>query len=382
MFDNLLAKGFTLFAQVMVKIQPIWDKYKVLIGMFVGLLLGWFVLGWWLFPVPWTDATPAQLYVRYRSAYLAYASEEFYRTGDLTLLQNRLGLDLGQYKGVRTSKIPWLANDKLLTEDLTTAVANAEQFRIDNYKSSLSGLQQIATQNPGALVPSAATETEDTATATPLARLLRIVGIAAVVLLLIGAAGIAWYLLAGRKGAAKAENGALLGSHAAVAPTAEPGVITGDRPLKSFNTPYVLGDDYFDPSFSIEIGPDFLGECGIGISETLGAGDPKKVTAFEAWLFDKSDIRTVTKVLASEYAYDDPDLMAKLEPKGEVVMIQPGEEIVLETTALRVKARIREIEYAQGSNLPPNSFLQSINFELQAWVKQVDSSAATFEEYM
>jgi hypothetical protein len=51
MFDNLLAKGFTIFAQVMVKIQPIWDRYKVLIGLVVGLLIGWFLLGWALFPI-------------------------------------------------------------------------------------------------------------------------------------------------------------------------------------------------------------------------------------------------------------------------------------------------------------------------------------------
>ncbi len=158
-------------------------------------------------------------------------------------------------------------------------------------------------------------------------------------------------------------------------PTAE-----GDRPVKSFSTPYVLGDDYFDPSFSIEIGADFLGECGIGISETLGAGDPKKVTAFEAWLFDKSDIRTVTKVLASEFAFNDPDLRAKLAPKGEVVMMRPGEEIVLETSVLRIKARIRDLEYAQGASLPPNSFVQKVNFELQSWVKQGDEVGTYLED--
>jgi hypothetical protein len=44
------------------------------------------------------------------------------------------------------------------------------------------------------------------------------------------------------------------------------------------------------------------GECGVGISETIGVGDPKKVTAFEVWLFDKNDIQTVTKVLMSAHA--------------------------------------------------------------------------------
>jgi hypothetical protein len=43
------------------------------------------------------------------------------------------------------------------------------------------------------------------------------------------------------------------------------------------------GDDLFDDSFSIDSpSGKFLGECGVGISETIGVGDPKKVTAFES----------------------------------------------------------------------------------------------------
>jgi hypothetical protein len=291
-------------------------------------------------------------------------------------------MDLAETPGVNVRQIPWLADEDLLAADLQTAIANTPQFRLEAYLASLTGVGQIAAQNPDALRPGAVPATDEEAAAdTPLARVLRIAGIAAVVLLVLGAGGIGWYLLTGRSGAAAVKEEHLLSARTPVVPSVEGAVVTGDRPLKSFNTPYVLGDDYFDPSFSIEIGQDFLGECGIGISETLGAGDPKKVAAFEAWLFDKSDIRTVTKVMASEYAYDDPDLMAKLEPKGEVVMMQPGQEIILETTALRVKARIRELEYAQGASLPPNSFVQRINFELQAWVKQGDELEGISEDY-
>ncbi len=379
MFDNLLAKGFTVFAQAMVKIQPIWDKYKALISLVVGLLIGWFLLGYLLFPVQWSDATPGHLHAQYRSAYLAYSAEEFYRTGDVELLQSRLGLDLATRPGVRVANIPWLADEGKLEEDLEVAIQGASQYELESYRSGLTGLQQIAAQDEGILIPEEAPAAEEETTVTPLARVLRIVGVIAVILLVVGAAGVVWYLIAARPKERAVADVPLEASGTRPATTVAT-TTTEDQPVKSFSTPYVLGDDYFDPSFSIEIGADFLGECGIGISETLGAGDPKKVTAFEAWLFDKSDIRTVTKVLASEYAYNDPDLRAKLEPKGEVVMLRPGEEIILETTALRVKARIRELEYAQGANLPPNSFVQKLNFELQAWVKQIDA-ASTEEGY-
>jgi len=92
---------------------------------------------------------------------------------------------------------------------------------------------------------------------------------------------------------------------------------TGGPPVAQFMTTYVLGDDLYDDSFSIDA-PDgsFLGECGIGISETIGVGDPKKVMAFEVWLFDKNDIRTVTKVLMSNHAFNDEALKSRLAAKG------------------------------------------------------------------
>ena len=372
MFDTLLAKGFTIFAQGMAKIQPIWDRYKALISLVAGILIGWFAIGWGIAPVEWTNATPGHLREDYKSAYIAYASQEFYSTGDLSLLQSRLGLDLPASK-----MIPWLGEEGLLQEDITTAVSKAPVYRLDSYTAALNGVQQIVMQEQGLPVPEEVPEadssTEDSAAeATPLAKLLRVGAIGAVALLVLGSAGVAWYLLTGRSRKSSAEGMVMATAPDAVATESSVSVGGAGLPVKSFNTPYVLGDDYFDPSFSIEIGSDFMGECGIGISETIGAGDPKKVTAFEAWLFDKSDIRTVTKVLASQYAYSDPDLRAKLEPKGDIVLLSPGQEIVLETSALRVKARIKDVEYAQGASLPPTSFVQKVNFEVQAWVKQGD----------
>jgi hypothetical protein len=61
-------------------------------------------------------------------------------------------------------------------------------------------------------------------------------------------------------------------------------------PLTQFATTYAYGDDRYDMSSSIETaGGDFLGECGVGISETVGTGAPEKVTALEVWVFDKND---------------------------------------------------------------------------------------------
>jgi hypothetical protein len=149
-------------------------------------------------------------------------------------------------------------------------------------------------------------------------------------------------------------------------------------PLAQFPTTYVLGDDHFDPSFSIELeNGEFMGECGVGLSETLGVGTPSKVTAFEVWLFDKSDIRTVTKVVMSDYAFGDEALRTKLAPKGEPVLAQEGAQVVLETKTLRIRARIVEAQYGMG-NLPQNSFFERLSIDLAAWVKPASESDEEF----
>ncbi len=148
-------------------------------------------------------------------------------------------------------------------------------------------------------------------------------------------------------------------------------------PIVQFMTTYLHGDDLYDDSFSIETASgDFLGETGMGISETLPApGEAKKVTAFEVWLFDKNDIRTVTKVIMSDYAFNDDAIRAKLAPKGEAVMAKAGDKISLETASLRIQARVVDLAYGSGAT-PANGFFERITIELAAWKREGTSSPA------
>jgi hypothetical protein len=144
-----------------------------------------------------------------------------------------------------------------------------------------------------------------------------------------------------------------------------------DQPIAQFMTTYVLGDDLFDDSFSIDSpSGEFLGECGIGISETIGVGEPKKVTAFEVWLFDKNDIQTVTKVLMSSRAFNDVATFQRLQAKGEPFMVERGKQIVLETAALQLVATASDMEYGQGA-LPEESYFERLTLEIAVWPKTV-----------
>ncbi|MFP3855179.1 MAG: hypothetical protein ACLFWD_12895, partial [Anaerolineales bacterium] len=141
------------------------------------------------------------------------------------------------------------------------------------------------------------------------------------------------------------------------------------EPLATFRTIYTLGDDRYDDSFSIESAAgDFLGECGVGIGEVMGAGDPKKVSAFEVWLFDKNDIQTVTKVLLSNYAFKDDETRSRLAAKGDPVLAEPGGSVHLETASLEVEARIVDMKYGQSA-LPSESFFERMTIELKAMPK-------------
>ncbi|MFN2243293.1 MAG: hypothetical protein ACK2U2_13465, partial [Anaerolineae bacterium] len=157
------------------------------------------------------------------------------------------------------------------------------------------------------------------------------------------------------------------------APPAEEWEGVGRPPLGHWITTYELGEDTYDESFSIETQMgEFLGECGVGISEMIGVGDPAKVTAFEVWLFDKSDIRTVTKVLMSEHAYNDEALRARLASKGEAVLAEPGSPFVLETTGLQVRVDVTELVYGDDE-MPDGSYFSKLTVELVATTKPAES---------
>lgn len=176
----------------------------------------------------------------------------------------------------------------------------------------------------------------------------------------------------GMSGAVHAER---VAAHKAVAAQKTDFAASGEAPpVSQYMSTYVLGDDLYDESFSIETASgEFLGECGSGISETIGVGDPKKVTATEVWLFDKNDIRTVTTVLMSEHAYNDQALRTKLASKGEAVLLKPNSVTTLETQTLRLQVRVIDLQYGEGA-LPPHSFIERLTVELAAWRK--DGGAA------
>lgn len=322
------------------------------VGLIVGLLLG-MALFWGLFPVQWTDAYSYDLAPEAKSEYVALVADSYKLNRDPA----RAAKFLEAWEPEEKQQAFAAAIEKYEAE------ARPEQVQAIKDLRMVLGISEAPPTPPEEKVG--------------LWERIRVPCLIFVVVLLALVLGYIGYRQAmKRRAAVKAVEPAAKRPPAVARAEEWEGV--GQPPLGHFFTTYKLGEDTYDESFSIETPMgEFLGECGVGISETIGMGEPDQVTAFEVWLFDKSDIRTITKVLMSEHAFSDDSLRAKLASKGEAILAQPGAPFTLETTGLQVQAEVTELHYGEGDS-PPNSFFSKLTVELMATAKPAESDASSF----
>jgi hypothetical protein len=326
-------------------------------GLILGLLLG-ALLFWVLFPVQWTDAHPYDLAPEARAEFVGLVADSFALDRDPTRAASYFEL--------------WTPEEK--EQAFADAIAMySEQGR----DAKAQRVEDLALVLGIAVTPGVSpTPTEPTPSGGILGRFQLPCMAFLVILLILVLAWLGVRFLLQRR--ASRERVPPPAQRIPETPQVEEWEGTGQPPLGHFISTYQLGEDTYDESFSIETPMgEFLGECGVGISETIGEGEPDKVTAFEVWLFDKSDIRTVTKVLMSEHAFTDDALRAKLASKGEAVLTQPGAPLVLETSGLQVRVDVTELAYGEGDT-PPQSFFSKLSVELVALARPVLGGASQF----
>ena len=328
------------------------DRQPVLVGLatfVVGFFVGLVIFGWWLTPVEWVGGGPQDLSEADQDLYLITLARLYSVDNNRGHVQAALGR-----WGEAPQEICQLA-DNLRTAD------PAEAQRLEALAAVLN--------NQGCAGVTAPAEAEE---GGGLGGLLIVLGLLFLFIVLLG---IVFFIIRRPRRDVEGERYA---SYPEAMETATPETVEYSEeelatiPIARFQTTYTRGHDTYDDSFSIENEQgDFLGECGVGISESIGMDTPKNVTAFEVWLFDKNDIRTVTKVIMSDHAFFDEAIKAKLAPKGEPVLAREGETIVLETATLIINAEITQMDYGSGA-LPPKSFFEQFTVELSAWAKEGD----------
>jgi hypothetical protein len=321
-------------------------KVVLVLGVVLGLILG-LIIGWGLWPVKLVNTTPEVMRADLQDDYLRMTIDS-YRS----------------MKGVN----PQAAADLAVTRwQNLGSVAGATFGRV---QANPSYLDPVAIQDFGLLIQSRIgaidTNPAGTGAGSSLASKAVLYGSILVVLILVAAGGLYLFRLL-RKGPGTVTAVMKAAEVSKSAEKTDFQALGLAPPITQTMTTYVLGDDLYDESFSIDTsGGEFLGEYGVGVSETIGVGEPKKVTALEVWLFDKNDIKTATKVLMTEHAFNDPNIRARLEPKGELVVVKPGEQVLLETQTLQLLATTVDMEYGTGA-LPPKSYFDRITLELAIW---------------
>ncbi|WP_448335822.1 hypothetical protein [Bellilinea sp.] len=314
-------------------------------GFVIGLIIGLPVLGWGLWPVKWVNADPSQLRDDYKQEYLCLVIDSYARKGDTAIAMQRFEA-LGESGGS-------------LLDALKPGTCNLSEGDINSFRAlvmgptvPLPGETAVPTQPPAAGGGSR----------------VGLVVLLCLVTLGVGAGLV--YLLVIRKRPVKTESPAGMAQDLNRQAERTDFAAEGqEAPISQYMTTYIMGDDLYDDSFSIDSPTgEFLGECGVGISETIGVGDPKKVTAFEVWLFDKNDIQTVTKVLMSPHAFNDPAIRQRLESKGEPIEVAKERRVLLETATLQLEARVVDVSLGGGA-LPENSYFERLTLELAVWPK-------------
>ncbi len=106
---------------------------------------------------------------------------------------------------------------------------------------------------------------------------------------------------------------------------------------------------------------NFLGECGAGLADR-----GQRAMACEIWLFDKNANETMTKVLMGDFAYNSPDVQARLAHKGETALARPQGELEMRTGALKMRVRVTELDYDDGER----RFFKRVTLALAVWQKR------------
>jgi hypothetical protein len=340
----------------MDKIKELAQRKWVQVGAaaVAGLLLG-VLYAWVINPVQWTDGTPANLREDYQVDYLSAAIDSY-------SVNRNVDLAVSRYGSLGAAGPAALAQLQATPGELNPAA-------VDDFAAVVELYQVTPGVTPTAAGGRAAA-TSATKYLLPVCGLTLVLGLLLVAVVVLRGRG-------ARRAPRPAEEAELPGAEPAPAPTAQRAAPPAKQaglehpPLATFRTTYTLGDDLYDDSFSIEsANGDFLGECGVGIGDLIGVGDPKKVSAFEVWLFDKNDIQTVTKVLMSRYTYQDEATRQRVASKGDPVLSENGATVALETASLKVEARVVDMTYGEGV-LPAESYFGRMTIELRALPKGV-----------
>ncbi len=146
------------------------------------------------------------------------------------------------------------------------------------------------------------------------------------------------------------------------APTPPP---AGAAPLRRGAAAEVLrfdGEPSYNEIRDINDRGEYAGEFGIA-SGKEDADTPGAVYALEIWLFDKSDIHTVTAVLMHPDSYADESRRQQLAGNYQPLAAENGAPIHLNTKSLELNGRVRRVDFGRAGSKGPT--IRHLEVELE-----------------
>ncbi len=334
----------------------------------LGLVIGWFVIGWWLWPSGFGGPHPAQLEAVSRQDYLALVADSYAQNGNVAVVQQRLdGFDLNE-----------------ASRELDDLARRSDEFGLTAQAARLRNLANVVRRDllRTAAQPTAAPKTTAAPTAQPSAGLgdqvrgllggLRLGWLVGLVLALVIVALLAWATVRWRLDRLMRWSGRA--DDTAEAATNDTGRRqdageTDDQPVV-----YVSLNQLTRISYSAD-GPDrteirikdankdMVGQVELRAAEILGRTPGEPPSALELRLFDRHEPRTRVAVLVSHAASQDPtarQLIASMstdyvKPAFDVSRL--GRVVELDTRFIHLQAEVVDAVFGEGGPYPPFQYL-------------------------
>ena len=361
-----------------------------LLAFLGGLLVGWLLLGWVIWPPPAKNAIPAALGANARLDYLALVADSFATNGNINVVRQRLqGFDLDQTARdigelANRSEAVGLGPQAARLRNLGAAIARGDIGPVTTGAGAAGAVATAGASGAGAAAKAAATAIATAApsgaassSATSSSRIpTDWIIIAAFGLLTAALVVWAWQRWSLRRAATPSfptSRAPYTAPPSSPAPSAGPPPASVVQPADggplyvSLNQPArisYLSDGsenadlrIFDAAAAGQT-KTVIGQVDLRVAEILRPDPNELPAALELRLFDRRAARTVAAVLVSHDAYVDPtarQLVSTLpnnvvKPAFDVSRI--GRVIVLETRNLRLQAEVVDVQFAPGLRYP------------------------------
>ncbi len=305
-----------------------------LVGLVVGLLIGWFLLGWWLLPVRWVNAPPSDLHPEWQRHYVAMVVDSYIVTGDFEAVEKRLESFDRQELADLFAAVEAEFQERGGERQFATARELAERLGLGTPTAGAA----VEAATPTA--PEAAQVTEEPVGRRPLLgravqALLIVLAVLAIVVLALVVFLYTRTRIAAYVGRPEGEE--------------EVPRIIGTVDVGEVVTPRYEGQGpKYEQSYQIYEGERIVGECGLRALPLLAKGDA--VAAYAVWLYETAfpERSPDTCVLVSEAVYEDEGLLRAVQQDhagDRVLLAEPGVRIRLHHTNLTLEVEIVDAVY-------------------------------------